>query len=106
MNERGFIHILLIGAVVIFFIIAIITAIVIGLDRVNQQQGGKSFFNKNAKIVTIMDNLEQKKEDILNNQPAAPHGSAGRPAAEENKGQRLGKHDEELDELRQRIRSE
>lgn len=98
MKEKGVVHILLAGLLLIFFIVAVITAIVVGLNKFTEEQGGPSLFNKDAKIVGIIDRFKEKKEQIINREGAPPNLNPGSAPQEQKK------REDSIEDLRERIR--
>ena len=100
MTERGFVHILLIGLAIIFLVILLLVVMVSGLDRANQQAGGKSLFSADAKISPLLDNLRQKKDELLADQPSA---SPEKEEPDETPRRPSGTVEERLGDVRGRL---
>lgn len=64
-EENGAIHILIAGLVVIGLVIALIVAVLSGLDRATQEDSAQSLFSEDAKITPILEDLRERKNELL-----------------------------------------
>ncbi len=104
MNARGVIHILLVGLVIIGLVIGLIVAIIAGLDRMHQERASESLFSEDAKITPILEDLREKKEELVSRVSEMQEQKAEKEAEPKtSQVRRDGKVEDRLEDLEGRL---
>ncbi len=104
MNNRGVIHILLAGLVIIGLVIGLIVAIIAGLDRMHQEHASESLFSEDAKITPILEDLREKRDNLISHVSEMQEQKAQKETEQKkSQVQKDGKVEDRLENLEGRL---